>query len=43
MQWQDHKSNPAAQEFNVTGKKNLTKVQSWWNPSSKTYWAAKRK
>ena len=40
-QWQNHPSNPAAQPFQLSGRKNLTKKRAWWqlgntnNPGSK--------
>ena len=40
------RENPKAphnQPFNITGKKNKTKVRSWWCASSSTYWVAARK
>ena len=33
-----HPGNPAAQPFQGTGSRNKTKVKSWWNPNSTTYW-----
>ena len=42
-QWQNHPSNPAAQVFNVSPRRNTTKKNSWWNPMSGTYWVKKRK
>lgn len=34
---------PHNQQFNVGARRNKTKVNSWWNVSSSTYWRNKRK
>lgn len=34
--------NPANQPFIGAGRKNLTKVRSWWNAVSPTYWANRK-
>jgi len=43
MQFQDHPKNPANQPFQGTGKRCASKVASWWNPDSKTYFKNLRK
>lgn len=40
------RENPRAphnQPFSINGKRNKTKVNSWWNASCPTYWRNKRK
>ena len=34
---------PHNQPFNIFGTKNKTKVTSWWNSTSPTYWRNKRR
>lgn len=33
---------PCDQEFNVSPRKNLAKVNSWWNPKSSTYFKKRK-
>ena len=35
------KQYPNKQPFNIRGKRNETRVNSWWNPTSRTYWKNK--
>lgn len=42
MEWQDHKSNPANQPFNINGRRNLTKKKSWFYADSPNYWAKRK-
>ena len=37
-----HAGNPANQPFVGAGRKNKTKVRSWWNAVSPTYWANRK-
>lgn len=37
-----HPNLPKNQPFNV-GARHGVKINSWWNPSSKTYWKNKNK
>ena len=30
QKYKNHPSNPAAQGFNLNGRKNLTKKKAWW-------------
>ena len=36
--YKNHEKNPANQPFVGAGRKNLTKVRSWWNDASPTSW-----
>lgn len=43
VKWKYHPSNPAAQPFNLNGKKCRAKERSWWNTASPTHWRNKDK
>ena len=30
VKWKNHVKNPAAQPFQINGRKNLTKKRAWW-------------
>lgn len=39
----EHPKAPHNQPFNVGFRRNKTKVNSWWNANSTSYWRNKRK
>ncbi len=43
MKARENPKSPCTQAFQLNGRKNLTKVRSWWNAASPTYWANRKK
>lgn len=41
--FKNHPSNPANQPFGLSGRKNLTKINSWWKVGSSSFWKTKNK